>query len=364
MKATLKGSLLLLITSATIWSACTKNNEAKAYLNPGAAPMFNSTITTIVLLQPNAANTAGTFSWSAADFGFKAAVTYSIQFCKAGTNFAAASTTEINVGALLSKTVTVGEFNAKMLDIMPYGAATGVHARVKADVGSGVAPIYSNVITNLVVTAYRDIINYNFPQAIFIAGNYQGWDPGTAPKIVDKSATGTVGSNYEGYINMTDGSPHQFKMVKGNNWGAGDFGQGATALTLASPSGTNLQTVGTAGVYYIKANTQNLTWSYTKINTWGIIGSAVPVTGWGSSMPMTFSVANGGTWTITVNLLGGQELKFRANDDWGINLGDDSPRDNKPDYNGGNIPIALDGNYTITLELGIAGNYSYKIVKN
>ena len=82
MKATLKGSLLLLIASATIWSACTKSNEAKAYLNPGANPMFNSTISTIVLLQPNANNTAGTFSWSAADFGFKAAVTYSIQLLK------------------------------------------------------------------------------------------------------------------------------------------------------------------------------------------------------------------------------------------------------------------------------------------
>ena len=361
MKAKLKNSFLLLISSGVLLSSCVKE-EAEAYLNPGAAPMFNSTITTIVLLQPNAANTAGTFSWSAADFGFKAAITYSIQFCKAGTNFAASSTTEVNMGALLSKTFTVGDFNAKMLDIMPYGAATGVHARVKADVGSGVTPIYSNVITNLVVTAYRDIINYSFPQALFIAGNYQGWDPGTAPKIVDKSATGTTGSNYEGYINFTDGAPHEFKMVKGNNWGAGDFGSaGGNALGNGGP---NLTMTGAAGVFYIKANTQNMTWNYTRISTWGIIGSAIPVTGWGSSAPMTFSTANGGTWTITVNLLGGQELKFRANDDWAINLGDDSPRDNKPDYNGGNIPIALDGNYTITLELGIAGNYSYKIVKN
>lgn len=363
MKTTLKGSLLLLIASATIWSSCTKSNEVKAYLNPGAAPMFNSTISTIVLLQANAANNAGSFSWSAADFGFKGAVTYTIQFCKAGTNFATpATTTEVNVGTALSKTFTVGEFNGKMLDIMPYGAATGVHARVKADVGSGVAPIYSNVITNIVVTAYRDIINYNFPQALWIAGNYQGWDPGTAPKIVDKSATGTTGSNYEGYINFTDGAPHDFKMVKGNNWGAGDFGS-AGGNNLGN-GGANLQLgAGTAGVYLVRANTQNMTWSNYKVTTFGIIGSATPG-GWGASTPMTFSTANGGTWTITANLLGGQELKFRANDDWAVNFGDDSPRDNKPDYNGGNIPIALDGNYTITLELGIAGNYSYKIVKN
>ncbi len=360
MKATLKNSFLLLISSGVLWSSCVKQ-DIKAYLNPGGVFQFNSTITTLVLLQGNAANNAGTFSWTAADFGYKAAVTYTIQFCKAGTNFAASSTTELNVGASLSKTFKVGEFNGKMLDIMPFGAATGVHARVKADVGSGVAPLYSNVITNMLVTAYQDVIIYSFPQALWIAGNYQGWDPGSAPKIVDKSATGTTGSGYEGYINFTDGAPHEFKMVKGNNWGAGDFG---------SAGGNNLQNFGpnltlpsTAGVYLIKANTQNMTWSNTKINTWGIIGSAVPVTGWNSSVPMTFN-AGTGSWTITVNLLGGQELKFRANDDWGINFGDDSPRDNKPDYNGGNIPIAADGNYSISLDIGIAGNYSYTIRRN
>src|SRR5258706_10344604 len=190
MKAILKNSFLLLITSGLLLSSCVKK-EVKAYLNPGGSMQFNSTITTIVLLQANAGTNAGTFSWTAADFGFKAAVTYSIQFCKAGTNFAASSTTEINMGALLSKTITVGDLNSKMLDIISYGSPQQIHARVKADVGSGVTPLYSNVITNLVITAYRDIVNYNFPQALFIAGNYQGWDPPTSPKIVDKAASGT-----------------------------------------------------------------------------------------------------------------------------------------------------------------------------
>jgi hypothetical protein len=359
MKATFKSSLLLLIASALVITSCVKN-DIKAYLNPGVAPMFNTTITTITLLQANGANTAGSFTWTAADFGYKAAVTYTIQFCKAGTNFATASTTEINMGSALSKTFTVKEFNAKMLDIMPFGVATGVHARVKADIGSGVSPLYSNVITNITVTAYRDIINYLFPQALWIAGNYQGWNPGTAPKIVDKFASGTTGSNYEGYINFTDGAPHEFKMVKGDNWGAGDFGSPGPGLL--QNFGPNLTMTGPAGVFLIRANTQNMTWNYTRIATWGIIGSATPG-GWGASTPMTFNPGTG-TWTITTNLTGGQELKFRANDDWGINFGDDAPRDNKPEYNGANIPIAADGNYTITLDLGVAGNYSYTIRKN
>jgi hypothetical protein len=366
MKATLKNSFLLLIASATVWSSCTKN-EAEAYLNPGGSLQFNSTITTIVLLQANAATNAGTFSWNAADFGFKAAVTYTIQFCRAGTNFPSGSATaELTIGSQLSRTITVRDLNAKMLDIIPFGVPSPVHARLKADVGSGVAPIYSNIITNLIVTAYLDIVDYNFPQALWIAGNYQGWNPGTAPKIVDKSATGTTGSNYEGYINFTDGPSHPFKMVKGNNWGAGDYGTGAGPNTLASPAGDLTLGAQTAGVYLIRANTQNLTWSNYKITTWGIIGDATPG-GWGASTPMTFN-ATDGSWAITANLTAG-EVKFRANNDWAVNFGDDhNPpgvvRDNKPDYNGTNIPIALSGNYTLVLNIGIAGNYNYTIRKN
>ena len=80
---------------------------------------------------------------------------------------------------------------------------------------------------------------------------------------------------------------------------------------------------------------------------------------------MTFN-AGDGTWTITLNLVGGagKELKFRANDGWDINFGDNAPADNKPDYGGDNIKINESGNYTITLDLGLAGNYAYTIRKN
>ncbi len=357
MKATLKSSLLLLIASATLLSSCVKK-DALALLNPVGPAVLNSSISAIVLVQANAAATAGSFTWTGANFNYKAAVTYTLQFCKGGTNFAAASTSELNMGASLSKTFTVGEFNGKMLEIVPYGSVQPVQARIKADVGSGATPLYSNVVS-LTVNPYRDIVIFNFPQALWIAGNYQGWDPPTAPKIVDKAAGGTTGINYEGYINFTDPSP-QFKMVKGNNWGAGDFGMaGPTTLTNGGP---NLTLSAGAGVYLLKANTAAMTWSNTKITTWGIIGSAT-AGGWGASTPMTFNPADG-SWTITTNLVGGQELKFRANNDWGINFGDDSPRDNKPEYNGGNIPVALDGNYTITLDIGTAGNYSYTLRKN
>jgi hypothetical protein len=359
MKQNIKIYTLLLLVAGSLWSSCTKN-ENKAYLKPGQPNTLTAApaVTTLVLQQVNAASNAITLLWTKADFGYPAAINYRIQISRAGTNFATSSTTEINAASLPGKTLTVGELNAKLLEIIPFGSAERVEIRLKSDIGAGVPPIYSNILY-LTVTAYRDIINYNFPQALWIAGNYQGWDPGSAPKIVDKNASGTTGSNYEGYINFNNAAP-EFKMVKGNNWGAGDFGSaGPGALGNGGP---NLTLSGGAGVYLLRANTSNMTWSNAKITTWGIIGSAT-AGGWGSSTPMTFNPADG-TWTLTANLIGGQELKFRANNDWAINFGDNAPMDNKPDYGGSNIPIANSGSYTIILDLGIAGNYSYSIRRN
>jgi starch-binding outer membrane protein SusE/F len=357
MKSILKITFAFAI--AGLFASCEKE-ETKAILAPGGANQLSVTPTTIVLQQSNAANPGVTVTWGETKYGYSAAVNYTLELSRGGTNFSTPTTTSINMGNLLSKSFTVGEFNAKMQDIIPYGSTQTVQVRVKSDIGSGVAPIYSNVV-DMTVTSYRDLVNYEFPQALRVAGNFQGWSPSTGPKIVDKFATGTTGSGYEGYINLTDANP-EFKLVKGPDWSAGDFGSAGAGLL--GNGGPNLTVSGGAGVYLIRANTVAMTWSAEKITTWGIIGSATPGD-WGSSTPMTFNAADG-TWSITVNLLGGagKELKFRANNDWAINFGDNAPADNKPDYGGDNIKIASDGNYTITLDLGLAGNYAYTIRRN
>jgi hypothetical protein len=350
MKATFRNVVLLFAITAFVTSC--KKDETKATVVPGG----DMTLT-------NSGSPAVTFNWDAAKFNYDAAVVYTVQISKGGTNFSATTTTELTMGSLLTKAFTVGEFNSKVIDVVPFGSAQQVQVRIKASVGSNIDPIYSNVIT-MTVTAYRDIVNYEFPQALRIAGNFQGWSPGTAPKIVDKAASGTTGTNYDGYINLANASP-EFKMVKGNDWPAGDFGGSPGILTNG---GSNLTVSGGAGVYRITANTVNMTWTATKVS-WAITGNATPL-GWpagpggtpGQDHDLTFNPADG-TWSITINLTAG-ELKFRANDDWGINFGDDAPRDNKPDYGGANIPITSAGNYTITLDIGVAGNYSYTVKKN
>lgn len=364
MKKWLNKIIPLGITAILVWS-CEKDEE-RVVFNIGSSPTLTSTATTLVLDRANANNNAVTFTWTAATFGFDAAITYEMQISKGGTNFASSTTTPVPLSnTAFTKTFKVSDFNKELLKIIAYGAATPVEVRVKASVGASATPAYSNVI-NMTVTAYRDIILYSWPQAINIAGNYQGWNPGIAPQIVNTNNggyTNPAGTKYEGYINFTDANP-QFKMVKGDNWGAGDFGSAGPGML--GNGGPNLTLSNGAGIYRIRADISAMTWTNTKITTWGLIGSATPG-GWGSDQDMVLDPATG-TWSITVNLVAG-EMKFRANDDWGINFGDNPPQgstqpDGKPEYDGANIPVAAAGNYTIKLEIGVGGNYAYSVKKN
>ena len=348
---------MLIGAAAIAFSSCEKD-EVRTVLTAGSVPALQSSAATLVLLQANANNDAVKFTYTPASFGFDAAVTYVLQIAKGGTNFASASTTEVGLSNVspLEKSFKVVDFNRELLKIINYGAATPVEVRVKATVAAAAPPTYSNVVT-ITATAYRDIIKYAYPSALNLAGNFQGWDPGTAPQIVKQNNGGYNG--FEGYIVFNAATP-EFKMVKGDNWGAGDYGSaGAGVLgnggpNLTLPSGG----AGLTGYYRIRASEATMTWSATKINTWGIIGG---FNGWGSSVPLTFN-ASTGVWSITRDMPTG-EFKFRANDDWGINFGDNNA-DFKPEYDGSNLNITAAGNYTISLDLSVGGNYAYTLKKN
>ena len=55
------------------------------------------------------------------------------------------------------------------------------------------------------------------------------------------------------------------------------------------------------------------------------------------------------------------ELKFRANSDWGINLGDEGG-DGVLEAGGANVKLAA-GTYSVVLNLSNAGYYTYSFTK-
>lgn len=96
-------------------------------------------------------------------------------------------------------------------------------------------------------------------------------------------------------------------------------------------------------------------------DSWGIIGSALTGSdddGWNADVDMTYDESTG-KWSITIDLFVGT-IKFRANDSWTLNLGDDNS-DGSLNQDGANIAVTEAGNYTITLDVG---SNSYTITLN
>lgn len=81
--------------------------------------------------------------------------------------------------------------------------------------------------------------------------------------------------------------------------------------------------------------------------TWGIIGSAAP-NGWDSDINMN-QTSISGIYGLYITL-GEGEIKFRNNDDWGDNLGDNGA-DGTTEADGANIKIAAAGTYYVELNL-------------
>ena len=186
---------------------------------------------------------------------------------------------------------------------------------------------------------------------IYVPGAYQGWDP-ASPTAMQLASVNSDGK-YEGYVYFPDAGS-QFKFTTGPNWDI-NFGDTGGDGTLEQGSPDNIS-VPEAGYYKINVDLNNSTYTLLKTE-WGVIGDATP-NGWGDpDQNMTYDPATN-TWTIIISLKAG-EIKFRANDGWGLNYGDEQA-DAILTEGGKNIKIPSAGTYQITLYLD-KPDYTYKI---
>lgn len=349
MKKLIKNSLYIVATALVV-SSCKKELTVVTLDTSNPTPSkLAATESKIALLEARENNTAIIFNWTKPTFNFNGSFRHTLQFAKAGTNFAAPLNE--SAGTDLTKAYTEKAFNAVMLSLGLVPLTEGnVEVRIRSVLSDSVAPLYSNV-RNIAVTPY------NIEQFLYVPGDYQGWDPSKGEIIRSPSKN----KQYEGYINIAGGSG-KFKFTDAPNWNNGIFGDAnssGTSGNIASPG--NDFYLAPPGLYKINANLNTNTWTSTK-TTWGLIGDAVPTTGWNSDRDMAYD-ATSKTMKITLDLVAGA-IKFRANDDWPINLGDDGA--NKTlEYNGANIAITSAGNYTISLDFkGGNGKYTYVVTKN
>lgn len=350
------GKFLLVMMVSLFLFSCQKEmvapettiNNTPAF-TPVAASNFHLSESKITLLQGNDKIKAINLSWDVT--GSNAGGMFTVEAALKGNNFA--DFIEIGSTDQLTISPVVKDLNRQLCQLIPAGGTEMVELRVRASNGK-TATTYSNPVA-LQVTTYQHYTEYQAPQYIHVPGNFQSWDMTDAPTLVTTENNG----EYDGYVNFTNAYP-QFLLVKGTQWttvntytyiGGSKFGFGGGVFSI----------FGGAGIYRMTASTNTNTFSYTKINTWGVHGTAVSANG-NADPEMTYHAATN-TWVMNIELAKG-DFRIRANNTDAISLGKTMVDGYLvPDYKGTNFTVDKPGNYTITLNLKQAGNYTCSVVK-
>jgi hypothetical protein len=342
MKKILTKYLALSGICMLILSACKKDGNLVTS-NGGKAGTLTVTSTNLVLDKTKFDSTSSivTFNFSAANYGYSAAITNTLQIDLPGDNWKSPASVTLSAKTY-SQSFSTADFNTLLLKLgVPAGTPTPIQARIQYSLSSTVTPTYSNTLS-LTVTAFN-LVSY-----IYVPGSYQStitanqWIPATADSLVSPTDNGV----YTGYVYFQAGS--QFKITPANNWNTsyGDAGGGNISLSV----GTNLTAPG-AGLYLLTVNTIKNTITYSPyIHTWSLIGTAA--IDWNTDVEMPFN-QNANAYQVTYALNSSGQFKFRADDAWTIGLGDISPVTGQlTSNNGANINVPSNGTYLISLSFG------------
>lgn len=357
---------LFIIATMLFLFACEKDSD-EYNLQPGsfAGNSLTASSSTVVLAAATENDTAIRFQWSPAAFGGQPVISYVLQLgaiADTANNWAAAKSFNIE-GSRLGYSFVTKDLN-NLLNTMGLtpGVPNAIAVRIRANVNqyngaaSIIPPVYSNTVTQQVTSYSLDL---------FVPGDYQGWSPATAPRLAP--VAGRPGL-YEGYVYMPGAGQHYFKYTNAPDWNHTNYGDGGNGSFNTDGLAPGLS-VPDGGYYYLTANLNNNTWTATK-TTWSILGGATPG-GWDTDTELSYDEATQ-VWKVTANMIKNGSFKFRANKAWALDFALDGNgklqyADNPfLGYTAGlnDLTVPEDGNYTITLDLHVAGNYTYILHKN
>jgi hypothetical protein len=335
-------NILMLFTATTLLVAC--DSQDLTVLDSNASTTASLSASDVVLDPNNAGQDVLTVNWTEPDFGFSAAPNYQVILTYTGSD-----PKVINIGNNLSKVFENVELNKILLGLgLPAGESSEVTVQVKA-VLSATSEILSNT-TTFNATVYADKLDLSTPWTIIgdaVTGTKDDWSI-DAPMYT--TSTDNVLVAYL-HLSATDnGAALGFKFRKDLDWTV-NLGGSTSALTQ---DGSNLS-VDVTGDYKITLDLNNSTYT-AELYTWGIVGDATPI-GWPNGDPgdpgyiadqkMTYD-SYSDTWKVIIALKDGN-IKFRQNESWDVNYGDDG-NDGILEAGGADIPVSA-GTYDIVLDL-------------
>jgi starch-binding outer membrane protein SusE/F len=332
MKKLINKSTFLLSLLLVTFVAC--DDVEIVQINPEANTVLSLSANSVVLTEDSADTNVLTVNWTDPDFGFDAAPSYTVMIDVNGGDFTAAQL--VPVGSATEKVFTGAELNNKLLSL---GLAPDVETSVSLKIRT-VLSAYQEMVSeavSLTVTPYSSLLDLSTNLGVVGSATPGGWGNEDIPDL--PFYTTSSPNVYVAYVTLRDGF---IKFRKDNLWTENWGDDGANGSL--EPGGADIAV--TAGTYKITANLVDLTWSMEEYS-WGLVGSAT-TNGWdGPDMMMQYNSFQD-NWKAVVTLADG-EMKFRFNDDWGLNYGD-TGADGSLEVNGDNIAVSA-GHYIVTLDL-------------
>ena len=163
-----------------------------------------------------------------------------------------------------------------------------------------------------IVTLDMNNLTYTVGKPVlYMKGDANGWNG------YDYLA-GDDGVHFTGFMYLNQNG---FKFTTAPDWSGTGYGENFST----APDAGNIVMTEPAGYYKVDVDLSAQTYTLTPITTIGIIGAAVPVTGWDSDQDLTYNVEER-CWEIKDIKLNAGECKFRANDDWAMQWGYDGEK--------------------------------------
>ncbi|GAB3824208.1 SusE domain-containing protein [Hymenobacter jeollabukensis] len=242
------------------FTACDKD-EDRATLKVGNMPTLTATATSATLTPANASQAGVTFSWTPAEFGYQAAVTYTLEFAKAGTNFANAKAFPLTT---LTKSFTKGELNQVYNDLdcnLPAAPpATPLDVRVRASIGDKVDPSMSQVLA-FTATPYQAQQAPTDRWGIIGDATPTGW--GSDSDMNYDFCSGTYKIS-----NIALSASGKFKFRANDDWALNFGGTAAASANTPSPTlvggGPDISVPSGSGNYDISLNVAAKTFTWSK----------------------------------------------------------------------------------------------------
>ncbi len=290
--------MLLLVLTAF---ACTDDFSKVEYdpANAKAGELSTLPQSEYVLLVEDAEKAVATFEWGAMDFGFPAAIKYTLEVDLQGNNFDNAE--EITTVNATKAEVLTNALNKAMMALQKVyefedETPQDVEFRVKGSMSNSAAPLYSTVIKTTVTPYFASQI----PETMYMIGNEFGdwtWSNKNVVKMIP--VNGSPGKFWAiKYFNTST----EFKWNSEKAWNGKDFSKLENNIGFTHLSSGNA-IVSTAGLYmvFMDVNTSTI-----KLETPEVFGIGDTFGGWNmGTYPMTIE---GDKMTITTAVAGALRL--------------------------------------------------------